>query len=109
MYSTAATIITRAGYGQGTGPVWLDNVACTGRESRLIDCRANPIGSHNCVHSEDAGVICAPLFIPGPGIMYCNAVYKYVGRGQGNSMYTASLHLSFSTMIIVYLNLMTRV
>ena len=89
MYSTAATIITRAGYGQGTGPVWLDNVACTGRESRLIDCRANPIGSHNCVHSEDAGVICAPLFIPGPGIMYCNAVYKYlyVYGGQGNSTF----------------------
>ena len=66
MYA-AATPITRAGYGQGTGPVLLDNVACNGRESRLIDCRANPIGTHNCVHSEDAGVICAPLFIPGPG------------------------------------------
>ena len=63
----AATPITRAGYGRGTGPVLLDNVACTGRESRLIDCRANPIGSHNCDHGEDSGVICAPLFIPGPG------------------------------------------
>ena len=63
----AATPITRAGYGQGTGPVLLDNVACSGRETRLIDCRANPIGSHNCNHGEDAGVICAPLFVPGPG------------------------------------------
>ena len=63
----APTPITRAGYGQGTGPVLLDNLNCGGREARLFDCRANPIGSHNCIHSEDAGVICAPLFIPGPG------------------------------------------
>ena len=46
----------------------LDNVACTGRETRLIDCRANPIGTHNCNHAEDSGVICAPPFIPGPGM-----------------------------------------
>ena len=63
----APTPITRAGYGQGTGPVLLDNLNCGGREARLFDCRANPIGSHNCLHTEDAGVICAPLFIPGPG------------------------------------------
>ena len=71
----APTPITRAGYGQGTGPVLLDNLNCGGREARLFDCRANPIGSHNCIHSEDAGVICAPLFIPGPGT---NAITLYV-------------------------------
>lgn len=69
LFCAAATPITRAGYGQGSGPVLLDNVACNGRETRLIDCRANPIGSHNCNHGEDAGVICAPRFIPGPGML----------------------------------------
>ena len=44
--------------GNATQQIWLDNVACTGRENRLIDCPAAPLGTHNCVHSEDAGVRC---------------------------------------------------
>ena len=50
--------MSHAGFGQGTGQIWLDNVACTGSEARLINCRANAIGTHNCAHSEDAGVRC---------------------------------------------------
>lgn len=38
-------------------------MACVGTERRLIDCPANPIGSHNCVHSEDAGVGCQPIVV----------------------------------------------
>ena len=67
MPAPASTAVRRAGYGQGTGPIILDNVACVGGEARVIDCPANAIGTHNCDHSEDAGVVCAPLIIPGPG------------------------------------------
>ena len=42
----------------GIGQIWLDNVVCTGNESRLIDCPANPFGNHDCHHVEDAGVQC---------------------------------------------------
>ena len=32
---------------------------CTGNESSLLDCAAGEeVGSHNCDHSEDAGVRC---------------------------------------------------
>ena len=49
---------TNAFYGQGTGPINFDDLGCTGSEQRLIDCPFTPI--HNCRHSEDAGVDCAP-------------------------------------------------
>ncbi len=57
---------SQAFFGQGSGPILLDNVACSGTETRLIDCPANPIGIHNCVHSEDAGVVCQPLVTTPP-------------------------------------------
>ena len=42
----------------GTGLILLDNLMCTGSESRLVDCRHSGLGNHNCDHSDDAGVRC---------------------------------------------------
>ena len=55
----------KAHFGQGSGPIWLDNVLCEGSELRLIDCprldEGEEIGGHNCTHSEDVGIRCLEM------------------------------------------------
>ena len=48
-----------AHFGEGSGPILLDNLLCDGSETRLVNCSGNTIGHHNCFHYEDAGVRCA--------------------------------------------------
>ena len=64
-----------SGFTDGVGQIWLDNVNCVGSETRLIDCpRSNPIGTHNCVHAEDAGVRCQAACKP-PTVIRLILVY----------------------------------
>lgn len=49
-----ALIGIEAEFGAGTGTIFLDDLLCTGNENNLFEC----VRDTDCVHSEDAGVIC---------------------------------------------------
>ena len=52
-------LFSRAHFGQSNASlIALDNVRCSGNEHELINCRHPAWGTHNCAHSEDAGVAC---------------------------------------------------
>ncbi|XP_029335067.1 soluble scavenger receptor cysteine-rich domain-containing protein SSC5D [Mus caroli] len=45
-------------FGEGTGPIILDDLRCRGNETALRFCPARPWGQHDCHHREDAGAVC---------------------------------------------------
>ena len=46
-------------FGQGTGPIWLDNIACMRNELTLARCGHLGVNiTRNCSHDEDVGVRC---------------------------------------------------
>ena len=52
-------LASRAHFGQSNASlIALDDVRCSGNERELFDCRHTAWGTHNCRHSEDAGVAC---------------------------------------------------
>ncbi|XP_073693828.1 antigen WC1.1-like [Garra rufa] len=48
-----------AHFGQGSGPIWMSYVLCTGSESTLKNCGSTGWDKSNCDHDDDAGVICS--------------------------------------------------
>ncbi|NWW74427.1 WC11 protein, partial [Climacteris rufus] len=56
---SAVSALSEAAFGQGTGPIWLEEVHCKGTELSLWNCPAKPLFGKNCDHKEDAAVNCS--------------------------------------------------
>ena len=54
----ALEALGNAYFGEGSGPIVLDNVQCAGNESALLDCVYVEGRFNDCRHDEDAGVRC---------------------------------------------------
>ena len=57
-YTTDGIARYNSYYGSGSGPIWLDDVACSSYNTKLLQCSSSPIGSHHCSNSDEAGVKC---------------------------------------------------
>ena len=55
---SVATSVRNAAFGQGSGPIHLDNVFCHGHELFLINCSYSLPSPSSDFHFEDAGVTC---------------------------------------------------
>ena len=59
-----------AHFGQGPGPIALDDVKCYGYEWSITDCSHQPWFAHDCGHHEDAGATCSEaLTTPATGLL----------------------------------------
>ena len=68
-----------AEFGEGEGPIFLENLGCNGSESQLVGSDGcfleSAVGIHTCDHSEDAGVMCTGTYIV---TVYNILMYAYV-------------------------------
>ena len=54
----SVTYTTSSQFGQGTGPILMSVVECSGNESNLLDCSYQPFPYSICSHSYDVGIKC---------------------------------------------------
>ncbi|XP_059506682.1 lysyl oxidase homolog 3A-like isoform X2 [Stegostoma tigrinum] len=57
-FGSAKEALTGARMGKGMGPIYLNEVHCTGFEKSIWDCAAKNISQDDCRHTEDAAVRC---------------------------------------------------
>ncbi|XP_034568094.1 deleted in malignant brain tumors 1 protein-like isoform X2 [Notolabrus celidotus] len=71
---TALSAPGGAAFGAGSDPILLDDVSCSGSESSLNECGHGGFRTHDCTHSEDAGVVCSDvrLRLSGSGSTQCS-------------------------------------
>ncbi|KAF1497580.1 Deleted in malignant brain tumors 1 protein, partial [Eudyptula minor novaehollandiae] len=69
-----------ARFGWGAGPIWLDDVSCTGEETDFSKCQAKMWGIHNCHHGEDAGVVCAAGNSSSADLQLVDGPHRCAGR-----------------------------
>ncbi|XP_055046924.2 scavenger receptor cysteine-rich domain-containing protein DMBT1-like [Misgurnus anguillicaudatus] len=89
---TPVAVKTGAFFGQGSGPVWLDSVNCTGNEPSLKNCSSKALGTSNCSHGQDAGVICNPSVRLVNGENSCSGRVEVLHNGTWGTVYQDYFH-----------------
>ncbi len=97
----AVAVGSSSKFGQGSGPILLDNVDCKGGEMDLSQCRNQGWGVHNCYHYEDVAVTCRGTSEPrntASDSFICYSVLKLISLHELNSWDLCDIiHFSFLT------------
>ncbi|XP_016357863.1 antigen WC1.1-like [Sinocyclocheilus anshuiensis] len=92
-------------YGQGKGPIHMDELNCTGKERSLWECPVITNG-HDCGHKEDAGVVCSEykvLRLTG-GLDRCSGRVEVHRNGSWGTVYDMSWQKEEAKMACNMLN-----
>nr|XP_033771592.1 deleted in malignant brain tumors 1 protein-like [Geotrypetes seraphini] len=92
-----------ADFGEGSDPIWLDNVECSETATHLAKCTANAWGIHNCNHHEDVGVVCSDLSLKG-GPTRCAGQVAVPQEGQWASVCGRDWNLENAQVICKHLD-----
>ena len=59
-FTAGAVAARNAIFGQGSGPILMSNLRCSGMESTILACDQHPdtYGVLSCLHLQDASIIC---------------------------------------------------
>ena len=59
VYLSSDAVVLMSGFEAGSGPIFLDQLRCSGSEASLLDCdMGRSVGLHRCNHTMDVGVTC---------------------------------------------------
>ncbi len=74
---TAVKATHEAHFGQGSGPISMGLVECSGSETALKDCSSQSQYAKYCKHNEDAGVVCSGKLLQTSACYFISLFHNY--------------------------------